>query len=56
MSLYGLHTGSMNLIHGDDVMRREKQAIKLQDYFRNPDFWVFAVSVALSPLVLFNIL
>jgi len=37
-------------------MKREKQALCMQAYFRDPDFWVFVVSVALAPLVLFNVL
>jgi hypothetical protein len=28
----------------------------MQAYLRDPDFWVFVVSLALAPLVLFNIL
>ena len=37
-------------------MRMENQTLRLQAYFRDPDFWVFVVSLALTPLVLFNIL
>jgi hypothetical protein len=37
------------------MMRRENHAPHMRAYFRDPDFWVFAVSVALTPLVLFNV-
>jgi hypothetical protein len=36
-------------------MKRENHAQCMQAYLRDPDFWVFAVSVALTPLVLFNV-
>ena len=37
------------------MMRRENHALRMQVYLRDPDFWVFVVSVALTPLVLFNV-
>lgn len=35
-------------------MRRKNQMLCLQAYIHDPDFWVFMVSLALTPLVLFN--
>lgn len=37
-------------------MRMKSQTLNMQVYFKDPDFWVFLVSLALAPLVLFNIL
>jgi len=37
------------------MMKIENHAHQMQAYLRNPDFWVFAVSIALTPLVLFNV-
>jgi len=37
-------------------MRRESKMFHLREYFRDPDFWVFVVSLALSPVVFFNLM
>ncbi|PWB57829.1 MAG: hypothetical protein C3F18_03530 [Nitrosomonadales bacterium] len=40
----------------DMCMRRRCPAFYLQDLFSDPDFWVFVVSLVVSPIVIFNLL
>ena len=51
---HALHTGYMNYLNGANAMKRESQILRLQEYLRDPDFWVFIVSVMTS-IAVFNL-